>query len=73
MSVAFKQVVENIEHLTSTEKAQIAHCLITSLEMKHDDGVDEAWTELAQQRFNELDSGKVKGVSWEQIKSKIKA
>jgi hypothetical protein len=39
---------------------------------KHDDAVDDAWSELAQQRFNELNSGSVEGVSWEQIKKKIK-
>ncbi len=72
MSAAFKEVVKNIEHLTSTEKAQIAHCLISSLDAKHEEGVDDAWLELAQQRFNELDSGTVKGVSWEQIKAQIK-
>jgi putative addiction module component (TIGR02574 family) len=68
----FKQIIKNIGRLTSTEKAQIAHCLITSLEAKHDDAVDDAWSELAQQRFNELNSGSVEGVSWEQIKKKIK-
>jgi hypothetical protein len=68
----FKQIIKNIGRLTSTEKAQIAHCPITSLEAKHDDAVDDAWSELAQQRFNELNSGSVEGVSWEQIKKKIK-
>ncbi len=72
MSATFKQVVENIENLSATEKAQIAHCLITSLEIKHDDGVDDAWIELAQKRFNELESGTIKGVTWDQIKNEIK-
>ena len=72
MSAVFKQVVENIEKLSSDEKALVAHCLISSLEVKHDDSVDQAWGELAQQRFAELESGDVKGVSWNEIKSKIK-
>jgi len=70
MSAAFKQVIENIENLSSDEKALVAHCLISSLEVKHDDSVDQAWGELAQQRFTEPESGAVKGVLG--MKSKIK-
>ena len=71
MSAAFKQVVEKIENLSSDEKALVAHCLISSLEVRHDDNVDLAWVKLAQQRFIELESGKVTGVSWKEIKDKI--
>ena len=72
MSAVLKQVIENIENLSSDEKALVAHCLISSLEVKQDDSVDQAWGELAQQRFTELESGTVKGVSWNEIKNKIK-
>lgn len=72
MSAVFQQVVENIEKLSSDEKALVAHCLISSLEVKHDDSVDQAWAELARHRFAELESGDVMGVSWNEIKSKIK-
>ena len=72
MSAALKQVIENIENLSSDEKALVAHCLISSLEVKHDDSVDEAWGKLAQKRFSELESGSVQGVSWSIIKNKVK-
>ena len=72
MSEKFKQVIENIGDLTSDEKALVAHCLISSLELKHDDSVDEAWGELAKKRLLELESGAVKGVSWADIKNNIK-
>jgi len=72
MSAALKRVIENIEDLYSDEKALVAHCLISSLEVKHDDSVDEAWGKLAQQRFSELESGSVQGVSWSIIKNKVK-
>ncbi|MCF6299290.1 MAG: addiction module protein [Thiomicrorhabdus sp.] len=67
-----KQVIENIKALSSDEKALIAHCLISSLETKQDDNVEEAWAELAELRFSELTSGAVQGVSWESIKKNIK-
>ncbi len=73
MSAAFKQVIENIEHLSSDEKALLAHCLICSLEVKHDDSVEQAWGELAEQRFSELESGATKGISWNEIRNKVRS
>ena len=72
MSVALKQVIEKIENLSSAEKALVAHCLISSLEVKHDDSVDEEWGRLAQQRFSDLESGTVQSVSWDTIKNKVR-
>ena len=72
MSTAFSQAIENIEDLTADERALLAHCLISSLEIRHDDSVDQAWGELAKKRLSELESGSVEGVSWEEIKSSIK-
>ena len=71
MSAALKQVIENIEELTSGEKALVAHCLISSLEIKHDESVDNAWAKLAEKRFHELETGVVKGVSWSEIKIRL--
>jgi len=68
MSAEFKQVVENISNFSSAEKALIAHYLISSLEVQHHDNVDQAWAELAQKRFTKLKSGKVEGISWNEIK-----
>ncbi len=71
MSAVFKQVIQDIGELSSNEKALVAHCLISSLETKHDDSVDVAWGELAEKRFLELESGAVEGVSWDEIKNKV--
>ena len=71
MSAVFKQVIQDIGELSSDEKALVAHCLISSLETKHDDSVDAAWGELAEKRFLELESGAVEGVSWDEIKNKV--
>lgn len=71
MSAKVKQVIENMLKLTSDEKALVAHCLISSLETKQDDNVEEAWVALAEARFSELVSGEVQGVPWESIKKDI--
>lgn len=73
MSAAFKQIVENIHHLSSDEKALVAHCLISSLEVQYDDDVDQAWADVAQKRVDELKSGAVQPVSWDEIKNRIKS
>ena len=72
MSARMKQIFENIKVLSSEEKALVAHCLISSLETKQDDDVEDAWAELAESRLSELTSGEVEGVSWESIKKNIK-
>ena len=72
MSVAFKQAIESIKDLSADEKALMAHCLISSLDVKQDEDVDEAWVKLAEKRYLELESGAVRGVSWEEIKNKVK-
>ena len=71
MSAVFKQVTKNIGELSSDEKALVAHCLIPSLETKHDDSVDKAWGELVNKRYLELESGAVKSVSWDEIKKEV--
>ncbi len=72
MSAVFKQVIENIKQLSPDERALVAHCLISSLETGQDDNVDEAWAALAEKRYLELESGMVKGVSWDNIKNEVK-
>ncbi|WP_038248066.1 addiction module protein [Ghiorsea bivora] len=71
MSAQLKQVIQHIETLSSDEKALVAHCLISSLETKHDDNVDNAWGELAQKRLAQLESGETQGVPWSEIKTNI--
>lgn len=71
MSVAFKLAIENIRELSTSEKALMAHCLISSLESKQDEGVDEAWAKLAEKRYHDLESGAVNGLSWEEMKRAV--
>lgn len=72
LSANFKHAIEEVKHLNPHERALIAHCLISSLETQQDEGVDLAWAQLAEKRYNELVSGKVKPVSWEEIINDVK-
>ena len=67
----FKQVLKNAEHLNPDERALVTHCLISSLETRQDEDVDQAWVRLAEKRYEELVSGKTAPVSWEDIKKEV--
>jgi len=72
MATKIKQVIEDIKNLSSDEKALVAHCLISSLETTQEEGVEEAWADLAERRYAELVSGDVEPVSWEEVKKEVK-
>ncbi len=67
----FKQVIESTKYLSPKERALVAHCLISSLETRQDEGVDHAWAKLAEKRYKDLVSGEVEPVSWDDIKKEI--
>ncbi len=71
MATKIKQVIEDIKKLSSDERALVAHCLISSLETTQEEGVEEAWADLAERRYAELVSGDVKPVSWEEVKKEV--
>ena len=68
MSATLERVFKDVSHLSIKEKALVAHCLIASLDTAQDDDIDSAWADLAEKRFFELVSGKVKAISWDEIK-----
>jgi putative addiction module component (TIGR02574 family) len=59
--------------MNPAERARIAHCLISSLDMPAEENVDEAWLKHAEQRFAEIERGDVTPVSWEDIEKKVRA
>ena len=67
-----KQALESTKSLTASEKALLAHCLISSLDSIQEEGVEEAWGQLAEKRFTDLESGKVQGISWNEIKKEVR-
>ena len=60
MSDALKVMLENIEQLSTKEKALAAHCLLTAMDTKIDSDVESEWVKLAESRSAELESGAVK-------------
>lgn len=67
-----EQVIKATKGFSAHDRALLTHCLISGLETQQDEGVDAAWLSLAEQWLDELETGKVQGVSWGEIKGQLK-
>ena len=72
MSAAFERMIDEIEELSQEEKALVAHRLLESLDTQQDQGAEQAWKDLSDQRLQSINSGNVKGISWDEVKQQIK-
>ena len=59
--------------LPENERAELAGTLISSLDTTVDPDVDAAWQNEVARRLQEVQTGKVKTVSWEQVRQKGRA
>ena len=59
--------------LPENERAELAGNLISSLEATIDPDADAAWQVEVARRAQEVESGKVKTIPWEQIRQKGRA
>ncbi len=57
--------------LPEEERAALAGSLLDSLEITSDSSVEEAWNDEIARRLREIDSGKVKTVSWAEVRRRI--
>jgi hypothetical protein len=71
MSDLFQEILKETRQLDSKERALLAHELIMSLEGEADEGAEDAWAVVVEERRQALESGKVKAVSWAEIRSKL--
>src|SRR2546430_13046281 len=56
--------------LPENERAELAGTLISSLDTAVDPDVDAAWQQEVVRRLNEIQSGEVKTVAWEEVQQK---
>ena len=59
--------------LSDEERAELAASLIDSLDTNVDAGAESAWNREIAHRIEDLDSGKAKTVSWEEVRRRISA
>ena len=63
----FNEIVSKVLTLNPRERADMAHVLLNSLETSAD--FEAEWLELAESRREEVVSGSVAPVDWNEIKS----
>lgn len=64
MTAAAHELLQKALSLPDNERAELAGNLIASLDAAHDPDVDAAWQQEVARRFQEVQSGEVKTVSW---------
>lgn len=63
----FREVFE----LPEDARATLAGLLLESLEPSQDKDVEEAWLEVAERRWREIETGEVETIPWEEVREKL--
>ncbi len=57
--------------LDEKERAALAARLIESLDTEVEEGVEAAWLTEVERRMEDLDSGKVQTIPWEELRARL--
>ena len=72
MNAHASQILQIALKLKEKERAEIAAILMQSLDEDADPSAEEEWDAEIQKRLDEIDSGKVKMLSWQEIEEVLK-
>ena len=73
MTTDAHELLQKALALPENERAELAGTLISSLDTRVDTEVDAAWQNEVARRAQEVQSGKVTTVSWEEVRRKGRA
>jgi putative addiction module component (TIGR02574 family) len=71
MATELKQLFQEALELTDNERATLAGLLIESLEGPEDPDVESAWAAETERRWQEIESGAVETIPWEEVKANL--
>ena len=71
MSRLTEELYRRALDLDETERAALAARLIESLDTELEDGVEAAWLAEVERRMEELDSGKVESIPWDELRARL--
>jgi putative addiction module component (TIGR02574 family) len=71
MSLSLDQIKNSLSGLPVSERAELAHFLLETLEAE-DEGVAEAWRAELTKRVTEIRSGKVAGKPIEEVLARLR-
>jgi putative addiction module component (TIGR02574 family) len=66
-----QEVLKAVLELPENEQADVLGALIENLEGPSEEGVDEAWAAEIKRRIEEVESGAVKTIPWEQVDQEL--
>lgn len=70
MTQQARELLEKALALPENERAELAGNLISSLDTTLDPDLDAAWQSEVRRRVEEVQSGKVKTVAWDEVRKK---
>ena len=73
MTQKANEILKEALALPEAERADLAGSLLESLDAKTDAQGEEAWNGEIARRIADLDSGKAKTVSWDELQRRISA
>ena len=73
MATELNQVFHDALELSDSERATLVGLLIESLEAAEetDPDVEAAWAAEAERRWQEIESGQVKTIPWEEVRANL--
>lgn len=71
MTKAAQELLADALRLDTTERAKLAAELLASLDGEPEEDVEAAWAEEVERRMDEIESGAVKLVPWEDVKRRV--
>jgi putative addiction module component (TIGR02574 family) len=73
MSPKAQQVLREALQLPPRARADIAGTLLHSLDVRDEPGAEAAWIREISRRIEQVDAGKVKLISWESARRRLRA
>lgn len=71
MAISAEDLYRKAMSLDERERAALAARLIESLDTEVEQGVEPAWLIEVERRMEELDSGKVQSVPWDELRTRL--
>jgi len=71
MTKLAEQILEQAKALSDAERADLAEQLLDSVSPSSDPEYQAAWTAEIQKRLQDFDTGKTKGIPWEEVRERL--
>ncbi|MDC4203251.1 MAG: addiction module protein [Candidatus Manganitrophus sp.] len=71
MATSAEELYRKALSLDESDRAALAARLIESLDTETEEGVEAAWLAEVERRMEALDSGKVQGIPWDELRTRL--